>query len=92
MENLIKLMKGVYYAGKKIYRRSSRKKNARQKEYLKKTKYAADIRSKKKNTKRYVLQITINTEPDIIQKLDEEKEKEGYATYIKRLIREDIEK
>lgn len=30
------------------------------------------------------------TETDIIAKLEEEKQKEGYATYIKKLIREDM--
>lgn len=68
------------------------RKNARQREYAKKTGYAADIKSKKKNTKRYVLQVTISTESDIIAKLDEEKNKQGYATYIKSLIRNDLEK
>lgn len=68
------------------------RKNERQKEYIKRTGYAADIKSKKKNTKRYVLQVTISTESDIIQKLDEEKAKSGYATYIKRLIRDDMKK
>lgn len=68
------------------------RKNARQREYAKRTGYAADIKSKKNNTKRYVLQVTISTESDIIQKLDVEKDNDGYATYIKRLIREDIEK
>lgn len=66
------------------------RKNARQREYAKRTKYAADIKSKKKNTKRYVLQMAISTELDIIEKLDEEKLKDGYASYIKNLIREDI--
>lgn len=32
------------------------------------------------------------TEADIIAKLEEEKQKEGYATYIKDLIRADMEK
>lgn len=68
------------------------RKNARQREYAKKTKYASDIKSKKNNTKRYVLQVTIRTESDIIQRLDMEKTKLGYASYIKKLIREDIEK
>ena len=67
------------------------RKNARQREYAKRTGYAADIKSKKNNTKRYVLQVTISTESDIIQKLDSEKLNGGYATYIKKLIRQDIE-
>lgn len=29
---------------------------------------------------------------DVIEKLEKEKQGDGYATYIKRLIREDIEK
>lgn len=66
------------------------RKNARQREYAKRTGYAANIKSQKNNTKRYVLQMTINTEADIIQKLDEEKEKDGYAAYIKNLIRNDL--
>lgn len=80
-------------ANKKFTEEEAReRKNARQREYARKTKYAADIKSKKNNTKRYVLQVTINTEADIIAKLDAEKSEEGYARYIKRLIREDIEK
>jgi len=67
------------------------RKNERQREYAKRTHYAADIKSQKKNSKRYVLQLTFSTEEDIIKKLDSEKEKGGYATYIKKLIRKDIE-
>lgn len=69
-----------------------KRKNARQREYAKRTHHAANIKSQKANSKRYVLQMTISTDSDIIEKLDSEKAKDGYATYIKRLIREDIAK
>ena len=86
------MIDGDKMAQKKFTEEEARqRKNARQREYAKKTGYAADIKSKKKNTKRYVLQITISTESDIIEKLDEEKNKDGYATYIKKLIRKDID-
>lgn len=79
---------------KKIYtdEEARERKNARQREYVKRTNYVSDIKSKKNNTKRYVLQVTISTESDIIEKLDSEKINGGYATYIKRLIREDMKK
>ena len=40
-----------------------------------------------KNVRRYVLKVVIPTEPDILEKLEAEPNKNGY---IKRLIREDI--
>ena len=40
-----------------------------------------------KNVKRYVLKVIIPTEPDILEKLESEPNKNGY---IKRLIRADI--
>lgn len=65
------------------------RKNARQKEYEKKTGYAAIAKYEKESTKRYTLKIMCNTEQDIIDKLESEPNKNGY---IKRLIREDIER
>ena len=49
------------------------RKNARQREYAKKTGYAANIKSQKVNSKRYVLQMTISTDSDIIEKLDNQE-------------------
>ena len=43
----------------------------------------------KANTKRYNLKVMKNTESDIIEKLDQQDNVNGY---IKRLIREDIQK
>lgn len=43
----------------------------------------------KKNTKRYYLKVMKETESDIIEKLDQQDNVNGY---IKRLIREDIQK
>ena len=41
------------------------------------------------NTKMYAVKLNINTDADIIQKLDEVENKQGY---IKELIREDIKR
>lgn len=68
------------------------RKNERQREYAKKTHYAASIKSHQINTKRYVLRLTLSTDADIIEKLDAEKQKNGYAPYIKALIRQDLMK
>ena len=65
------------------------RKNARQREYAKETGYAANIKYDKANVKQYILKIMKTTEQDIIEKLDSEPNKNGY---IKRLIREDIER
>lgn len=43
----------------------------------------------KLNSKRYVLKVMTNTEADIIEQLEQQPNKAGY---IKRLIREDVER
>ena len=63
------------------------RKNDRQKEYDKKTGYAAQTKYSKEKTKRYTISAMTNTEQDIIQKLDSVENKNGY---IKALIRADI--
>lgn len=65
------------------------RKNARQREYEIKTKYSAQAKYDKNNTKRYVIKVMFKTELDIIDRLEQESNKAGY---IKRLIREDIKK
>lgn len=79
---------------KKIYteEEARERKNARQREYAKRTGYASNIKSQKNNSKRYILQLTISTESDIIERLDIEKNNDGYSTYIKKLIRDDIKR
>lgn len=64
-----------------------KRKNQRQKEYEEQTKYAAQMKYGKEKTRRYTLSVMVNTESDIIEKLDSVDNKNGY---IKRLIREDI--
>lgn len=63
------------------------RKNARQREYAKRTRYASSIKYEKNNVKRYVINAVINTESDIIERLEQEENKSGY---IKNLIRKDI--
>lgn len=60
-----------------------------QRDYEKRTGYAAQAKYNKEKTKRYVVKVMLNTEQDIIQKLDSVPNKAGY---IKGLIREDIAK
>lgn len=60
-----------------------------QKEYEKRTGYAAQHKYNKENTKEIKIRLMKNTETDIIKKLDEQENKSGY---IKRLIREDMER
>ena len=43
-----------------------------------------------KKIKLYRFECYPNTEPEIIEKLEKEKQAGGYAKYIKKLIREDI--
>ena len=64
-------------------------KNEAQREYEKRTGYAAQTKYSKEKTKRYTISAMINTEQDIINKLDSVKNKNGY---IKKLIRDDIAK
>ena len=63
------------------------RKNARQREYAKKTGYAADMKYKKANTKQIALRLNYNTEADILKKLESVENTQGY---IKDLIRADI--
>jgi len=65
------------------------RKNARQREYAKKTGYAAQEKYKKENSKQYIVRVMLTTELDIAEKLESVDNKAGY---IKRLIREDIER
>ena len=60
-----------------------------QREYEKRTGYAAQTKYKKEKTKQVALQLNLNTDLDILQKLDEVPNKQGY---IKSLIRADIAK
>ena len=60
-----------------------------QREYEKRTGYAAQAKYKKEKTKQVALQLNLNTDSDILQKLDEVPNKQGY---IKALIRADIAK
>ena len=49
----------------------------------------ASIKYDATHTKRYHLKFNLETDADIIERLDHIKETEGVQTYIKRLIRED---
>ena len=62
--------------------------NERQREYAKRTNYAANAKSNAKNTKMYSFRAIISTDRDIIEKLDG---LENVSGYIKSLIRKDIE-
>lgn len=63
------------------------RKNARQREYAKETGYAANEKYIKSHVKRYVVNVVMTTEADIIEQLEKQDNKMGY---IKKLIREDI--
>ena len=65
------------------------RKNARQREYAKRTGYEADMKYKKNNTKQIALRLNYNTDADILAKLESVENTQGY---IKRLIREDIKR
>lgn len=65
------------------------RKNARQREYEKRTNRAAKAKYTKEKTRRYVIQVIKTTEPDIYEKMEKQDSKAGY---IKSLIRQDIEK
>jgi len=60
-----------------------------QREYSKRTGYAAQNKYSKEKTKRYTFAAMENTEKDIIKKLESVENKSGY---IKKLIRDDISK
>ncbi|MBQ9387132.1 MAG: hypothetical protein IJU01_00545 [Lachnospiraceae bacterium] len=64
-------------------------KNEIQREYEKKTDYAAQRKYAQKNTRHIGLIFNLNTDQDILAKLDSVENKTGY---IKRLIRDDIMK
>lgn len=63
------------------------KKNEIQREYAKRTRYAAQRKYDKENTKSYTFRFMKTTESDLIEKLDSQENKSGY---IKSLIRADI--
>lgn len=58
-----------------------------QREYEKRTNYAAQQKYNKENTKRYVINVVPKTESDIFERLEAQENKAGY---IKALIRQDI--
>ncbi len=60
-----------------------------QKEYAKRSDYAAQKKYRATNTKKYSLECVKTTDTDIIAKLEAQPNKAGY---IKALIRADIEK
>lgn len=60
-----------------------------QKEYEKRTNYAAQRKYDKENTKSYAIRFMKKTEADLIEFLESQDNKSGY---IKRLIREDMKK
>lgn len=64
------------------------RKNARQREYIKKTGYASQQNYIKNNTKAYTFRFTYSKDEDIINKLEITENKLGY---IKALIRKDME-
>ncbi len=67
----------------------AKSKNEIQREYSQRTNYAAQAKYHKEKTKHYTFAAMVNTESDIIEKLDSVSNKSGY---IKKLIREDIAK
>ena len=67
----------------------AKSKNEIQREYSQRTNYAAQTKYHREKTKHYAFAAMVNTESDIIEKLDSVSNKSGY---IKKLIREDIAK
>lgn len=59
-----------------------------QREYEKRTGYAAQQKYEKENARRYVIKVIPKTESDIYARLEAQENKAGY---IKSLIRKDIE-
>lgn len=57
------------------------RKNARQREYAKRTGRAADNKYKKDNTKMYALRMFLNTDADIIEWLENKDNKTGYIKH-----------
>lgn len=60
------------------------RKNARQREYAKRTGYAASRKSNKKNTKSFHLQFSYSTDGDIIEYLEGIDNKNGFIRDIIR--------
>lgn len=75
----------------KIYsdEEARQRKNMRQKEYAKRTNHMAARKYDKENIKKINVIVNVKTESDIIEKLESVENKSGY---IKKLIREDIER
>lgn len=63
------------------------RKNARQKEYEKRTGYAAQKKYNEANIKQYTLKFMASTEADMIEHLERQPNKAGY---IKALIKKDM--
>ncbi len=54
--------------------------------------YPSKIRYDKKNVVRITTAFNRNTEPELVKRIERAAEEEGKAKYIKRLVREDVEK
>lgn len=65
------------------------RRNERKKEYNKRTNFSSQTKSNAKNSKLYALRVTIKTDQDIIDKLENV---ESISGYLKSLIRADIAK
>ena len=50
----------------------------------------ASIKYDKDHTKLYYIKLNLESDKDIIERLDQIKETEGVQTYIKRLVRADL--
>lgn len=64
------------------------RKNARQREYAKRTGYAANTKSNQKNTKMIGIRFSVSTEGDMLRHIERQ---ESISGYIKGLIRKDME-
>jgi hypothetical protein len=64
-------------------------KNEIQKDYIRRSGYKSAVKYNKNSTKCFIIRCVLNTENDIIQKLETESNKSGY---IKSLIRADLNK
>ena len=73
---------------KKGSEKMAKSKNEIQKEYAKRSGYAAQKKYRATNTKKYSLECAISTEADIIEQLEAQPNKSGYIT---SLIRKEIE-
>ena len=63
--------------------------NELQREYARRSNYAASNKYNKEKTKQYSIRLIISKDGDILEKLSNQ---ESAAGYIKELIRQDIEK